>query len=79
MTPRQLRDEILQTRPFTSLEQEAFLSLGRTWAVIEHAFSEGLRAELPEPIRTRLRQPPKTIATRSSSALSRATKPMWRR
>lgn len=43
MTPR-LQDEIRQSRPFVCLEQEAFLSLGRTWAVLEHAFSEGLRA-----------------------------------
>lgn len=35
-----LQDEIRQTRPFTSPAQEAFLSLGRTWAVLEHAFSE---------------------------------------
>lgn len=39
-----LQDEIRQTRPFESLEQEAFLSVGRTWAVLEHAFSEALRA-----------------------------------
>jgi DNA-binding MarR family transcriptional regulator len=39
----QLRDEIQQTRPFSSLEQEAYLSLGRTWAVLDHAFSEALR------------------------------------
>jgi DNA-binding MarR family transcriptional regulator len=43
MTPR-LQDEIQQSRPFACLEQEAFLSLGRTWAVLEHAFSEGLKA-----------------------------------
>jgi len=42
MTPR-LQDEIRQTRPFASLEQEAFLSCGRTWAVLEHAFSEGIK------------------------------------
>jgi DNA-binding MarR family transcriptional regulator len=40
---RALRDEIRQTKPFTSAEQEAFLSLGRTWAVLEHAFAEALR------------------------------------
>jgi DNA-binding MarR family transcriptional regulator len=39
----QLRDEIRQTRPFASLEQEAFLGLGRTWAVLEHAVSEALK------------------------------------
>lgn len=38
-----LRDELRQKRPFASPEQEAFLSLGRTWAVLEHAFSEALR------------------------------------
>ncbi|MEJ2217931.1 MAG: MarR family transcriptional regulator [Gemmatimonadota bacterium] len=39
----QLRDEIKQTRPFASLEQEAYLSLGRTWAVLEHALAEALK------------------------------------
>lgn len=38
-----LQDEIQQTRQFACLEQEAFLNLGRTWAVLEHAFSEGLK------------------------------------
>jgi DNA-binding MarR family transcriptional regulator len=38
-----LRDEIKQTRPFSSPEQEAFLSLGRTWAVLEHAMAEALK------------------------------------
>jgi DNA-binding MarR family transcriptional regulator len=38
-----LRDEIKQTRPFGSLEQEAYLSLGRTWAVLEHTVSEALK------------------------------------
>ncbi len=38
-----LRDEIRQTRPFTSLEQEAFLSLGRTWSLLEHGMLEALR------------------------------------
>ncbi|CAN5835908.1 MarR family transcriptional regulator [soil metagenome] len=38
-----LRDEIRQTKPFASLEQEAFLSLGRSWAVLEHAFAEALK------------------------------------
>jgi len=38
-----LRDEIKQTRPFASTEQEAFLSLGRTWAVLEHALAEALK------------------------------------
>lgn len=38
-----LRNEIKQTRPFSSLEQEAYLSLGRTWAGLEHALSETLK------------------------------------
>ena len=38
-----LRDEIKQTRPFSSLEQEAYLSLGRTWAGLEHALAEALK------------------------------------
>lgn len=38
-----LCDEIKQTRPFASLEQEAFLSLGRTWAVLEHGLAEHLK------------------------------------
>jgi DNA-binding MarR family transcriptional regulator len=39
----QLRDEIKQTRPFAGPEQEAYLSLGRTWAVLEHGFAEALK------------------------------------
>lgn len=39
-----LRDEIKQTRPFSSLEQEAYLSLGRTWAGLEHELAEALKA-----------------------------------
>ncbi|MHB1169634.1 MAG: MarR family winged helix-turn-helix transcriptional regulator [Longimicrobiales bacterium] len=38
-----LRAEIRQSKPFSSPEQEAFLSIGRTWAVLEHAFSEALK------------------------------------
>lgn len=38
-----LKDELRQKRPFASTEQEAFLSVGRTWAVLEHAFSEALK------------------------------------
>lgn len=38
-----LKEELRQKRPFASPEQEAFLSLGRTWSVLEHAFSEALR------------------------------------
>ncbi len=39
----ELRDEIKQTRPFESLAHEAFLSMGRTWAVLEHAVTEALK------------------------------------
>lgn len=39
----QLRDEIRQNLPFRSLEQEAYLSLGRTWAALDHTFAEVLR------------------------------------
>ena len=42
MTSR-LQDEIRQTRPFCCIEQEAFLSLGRTWSELEHAFGEALK------------------------------------
>jgi DNA-binding MarR family transcriptional regulator len=42
MSPR-LQDEIKQTRPFAGPEQEAYLSLGRTWAVLEHALAEALK------------------------------------
>jgi DNA-binding MarR family transcriptional regulator len=42
MTTR-LQDEIRQKKPFDSAEQEAFLSLGRTWALLEHAFAEFLK------------------------------------
>jgi len=40
---RRLQEEIKQTRPFASLEQEAFLSLGRTWAILDHGLAEALR------------------------------------
>lgn len=40
---RRLRDEIKQMRPFGSLEQEAFLSIGRTWSVLEHGMAEALK------------------------------------
>lgn len=42
MAPR-LRDEIRQSRPFDSLEQEAQLSIQRTAAVLDHAFAEALK------------------------------------
>jgi len=38
-----LREEIKQSKPFTSLEQEALLSIERTAAVLGHAFAEALR------------------------------------
>lgn len=38
-----LRTEIQQAAPFTSLEQEAFLNLMRTAAALEHDIGEGLR------------------------------------
>jgi MarR family 2-MHQ and catechol resistance regulon transcriptional repressor len=38
-----LRDEIKQTRPFASLEQEAHLSIDRTAAILGHAVAEVLK------------------------------------
>jgi DNA-binding MarR family transcriptional regulator len=38
-----VRDEIKQTRPFASPQQEAYISLGRTWAALDHAFSDALK------------------------------------
>ena len=38
-----LRDEIRQTRPFASLEQEAHLGILRTAAALDHAFAEALK------------------------------------
>jgi DNA-binding MarR family transcriptional regulator len=38
-----LRDEIKQAKPFSSLEQEAHLNLERTTAVLGHAFAEALK------------------------------------
>jgi DNA-binding MarR family transcriptional regulator len=38
-----IRDEIAQTRPFQTLEQEAVISLARTAALIEHRTAEMLR------------------------------------
>ena len=43
MTP-ELRDEIKQSRPFDSLEQEALLSIERTAAVLMHRFADSLKA-----------------------------------
>lgn len=39
-----LRDELKQTRPFRSVEQEALLSIERTAAVLGYAFAEHLKA-----------------------------------
>jgi DNA-binding MarR family transcriptional regulator len=39
----QLRAEIRQKKAFVSVEQESFLSVGRTWALLDHAFSEALK------------------------------------
>lgn len=38
-----LRDEIRQSRPFDSLEQEALLSVERTAAVLMHRFGDALK------------------------------------
>jgi DNA-binding MarR family transcriptional regulator len=38
-----LREEIKQSKPFSSLEQEAHLNLERTTAVLGHAFAEALK------------------------------------
>lgn len=41
--PRKLREEIKQTRPFGSLEQEAMLSLERTSASLRYSMAEELK------------------------------------
>jgi len=41
--PGQLKSEIRQTKRFTSLEQEAQLSIDRTAAVLSHDFAEALK------------------------------------
>ena len=41
--PTTLRDEIKQSRPFGSLEQEAHLSVQRTAAILDHTFAELVR------------------------------------
>jgi DNA-binding MarR family transcriptional regulator len=40
---RSLADELRQTRPFSCREQEGYLSVLRTAAVLEHAVSEALK------------------------------------
>lgn len=42
MTPR-LQDEIKQTKPFASLEQEAMLSIERTAALLGHQLEQALK------------------------------------
>jgi len=44
VTMKTLREEIRQTRPFGSPEQEAYLGILRTAAVLEHATAELLKA-----------------------------------
>ena len=41
--PTRLQDEIRQTKPFASLEQEAWLSIERTAAVLRHGIGEALK------------------------------------
>lgn len=41
--PTALQDEIKQTKPFASLEQEALLSIERTAAVLLHRFADTLK------------------------------------
>lgn len=38
-----LQSEIRQSRPFSSRAQEAYLSVGRTWARLEHEMGEALK------------------------------------
>ena len=38
-----LRDELKQTKPFKSVEEEALLSIVRTAALLEHSFAESLK------------------------------------
>jgi DNA-binding MarR family transcriptional regulator len=42
-THSSLQQEILQAKPFASPAQEATLSIGRTWALLEHALAELLK------------------------------------
>ena len=41
--PKQLRDEIKQSTPFERLEEEAFVSISRTAAVLGHALGEAFK------------------------------------
>ena len=40
---RGLQEELKQAKPFTCLEEEAFLNIARTAAVLEHAFAQSLK------------------------------------
>lgn len=41
--PSRIHEELKQTRPFRSLEEEAALTIVRTAAALEHAFAQALR------------------------------------
>lgn len=41
--PSDLRSELKQHKPFTSIEEEAALSIARTAAILGHAFAEAMR------------------------------------
>ena len=43
MTGRTLQEELKQSKPFQSLEEEAFLNISRTYAVLEHALAQALK------------------------------------
>jgi DNA-binding MarR family transcriptional regulator len=42
-TVRTLQEELKQRKPFQSLEEEAFLNIARTHAVLEHALAQALK------------------------------------
>jgi DNA-binding MarR family transcriptional regulator len=42
-TVRTLQEELKQRKPFQSLEEEAFLNIARTYAVLEHALAQALK------------------------------------
>ena len=43
VTGRTLQEELKQSKPFHSLEEEAFLNIARTHAVLEHALAQALK------------------------------------
>jgi DNA-binding MarR family transcriptional regulator len=43
VTVRTLQEELKQRKPFQSLEEEAFLNLARTYAVLEHELLQALK------------------------------------